>query len=88
MGTSTTPKYRVEYIDQNGKQRATWKGHATNKRLEHWRQHMNESFKLGNVNDHVSKSLGFMPHISRAVIINQKTQSIVVKVIAPMFEVI
>ena len=94
MGRSTTPTYVVRYVDQQGVHQVIWNtkqaGRPTKANLETWRKKMNESMKLGGCNEHISKALGFMPHVCHAVIINQKLgdRKSVVSVIAPLFEVI
>ena len=94
MGRSTFPTYAVRYIDQTAPRPHTviWNsktsGQPTQANLEKWRKSMNASMKIGGCNEHVSKALGFMPHISMASIVNQKTNTVIVEVVAPMFEVI
>lgn len=90
MGRSTFPTFIVRYVDQQGLHRVVWNsktaGQPTRNNLERWRKTMNASMKLGGCNEHVSLSLGFMPHISMATLVNQKTNRIAVEVVAPMFE--
>ena len=88
MGTSVTPAYRVEYRDQTGMHSACWKGQATATRLEDWRQMMNLSFQAGGSNEHLGKALGFVPHVSHAQLVHQKSGRVVVTTTMPMFEVV
>ena len=75
MGRSTTPTFVVDYQDQLGWHRVAWdsktSGRPTNTNLEAWRVAMNKSMNPGGCNEHVSKSVGFILHISKAAIHNQ-----------------
>ena len=90
MGKSTIPTYVVRYRDQQGPKIILWntkaKGRPTEANLEKWRKAMNASMKIGGVNEHISLSLGFVPHVSHAEIHNQKTGAVVCAVRMPMFE--
>lgn len=91
MGRSVTPTFVVNYRDQTGAHWAVWNtklnGKPTPENLERWRVGMNDSMKIGGVNEHVSRTLGFLPHISKATIHNQKSGCDVATVKAPLFEV-
>ena len=88
MGRTVTPTFVVDYQDQLGWHRSVWtSGAPTEANLEKWRVALNASMKLGSCNEHVSLSLGFMPHCSKAIIRNQKTGNLnVATVRMPMFE--
>ena len=93
MGRSTTPTFVVDYQDQLGLHRAAWNtktsGKPTDTNLEAWRVAMNRSLTLGGCNEHVSKAAGFILHVSKATIRNQKTGKLnVATARAPMFEVL
>lgn len=94
MGRSYTPKYRVEYTDNNPKARNQtfsvyksmgWNGVATVAKLEDWRKSMNDSFKPGGCNDLVSRE--YIYQIVNCRLVNQTTNDVVAEVKAPMFEV-
>lgn len=91
MGRSYTPKYRVDYRDQGGWHSVCWdtkrNGRPTDANLEQWRRKMNTSFNHGGVNHHVSKACGYLVHISKAALVNQRNGEPVAMVSAPMFEV-
>ncbi len=90
MSRSYTPVYRIEAKSNMGGW-GTWGTFNNNKErrnLEEWRECINNSFKLGGVNEHLSESRGFLVHISAAKLINQKTSMIVEETKAPMFEVV
>lgn len=92
MGRSTIATFVVIYQDQLGSHKVVWNtktaGKPTEANLEKWRKAMNESMKIGGVNEHVSKAYGFMPHVSKAEIYNQKTHRTICDTRMPMFEVI
>lgn len=85
MGKVITPKYRVEYRDQQGQHSMAWNvgnpgggpypgdGKPTQPNLEKWRKALNKSFRPGGVNAHVSEALGFVLYVSAARIVNQAT---------------
>jgi len=84
MSRSYTPKYRIEAKSNNGcGVWGTFDNEKKRRNLEEWRQSMNASFKLGGVNEHLSKSKGYVIHIHEAELINQKTGEVVEKVEAP-----
>jgi hypothetical protein len=89
MGKVITPTYRVEYRDNASRSTSAmhWRGRATQKRLEQWRQDYNKSFNPGGVNFHVSQALGVVVHISHAWIVDQRSGDVVAKTKMPMFEV-
>jgi hypothetical protein len=80
----------VRYRDQQGPKVLIWNsktsGKPTVENLDKWRKSMNASMKPGGVNEHISHSLGFMPHIGNCEIHNQKTGQIVAAFKAPVFE--
>jgi hypothetical protein len=94
MGRTITPKYRLEYYD-NHKQpyphKQTWdvktKGKTTDQNLEKYLIDFGKSFEVGRVNDHISKSIGYIPYPQKGRIINQRTNEIVAIWKAPMFMV-
>ena len=90
MGKSTIPTYVVRYRDQQGLALVAWNtktnGRPTVANLERWRKAMNASFQFGGCNAHVSKALGYIPHVSSATLRNQRLGQDVCAVKAPMFE--
>ena len=90
MGKGTIPTYVVHYRDQQGLKIVAWttktNGRPTEANLEKWRKAMNASMQIGGVNEHISRSLGFIPHVSHAEIHNQRTGAAVCAVRMPMFE--
>jgi hypothetical protein len=90
MGRSVTPTYRVVYRDNTSLNWRTmaWRGKASAERLEQWRLGYNKSFNPGGVNWHVSQSLGYVLHITKARLVHQKTGTHVAFVNMPMFEVV
>ncbi len=96
MGKTITPKYRVEFRDNDRNawsifKRQIWDckayGKPTAKNLATWREKMNTSFDNGGVNFHISKAAGFIVYISHAKIVSQKSGEIVAEYTMPMFEV-
>jgi hypothetical protein len=94
MGKSITPKYRLEYYDNNRKimpyiQGWSCKEHGrpTDKTLEKYLYSLGKSFEIGGVNKHISKSKGFILYPCKGYIIEQKTNQIVATWKAPMFMV-
>ena len=85
MGTSKTPKYRLEISDKTGIHTQAWHGKATENTLQSYLNKYIDSLKLGGVNEHISKSLGFIPVPNSAKIIEQKTGNVKVSWDAPMF---
>jgi hypothetical protein len=92
MGRSVLVTLVIIYQDQLGSHHCAWDtksyGKPTEANLEKWRKAMNESMKPGGVNEHISQSYKFMPHISKAEIYNQKTYRTVANTRMPMFEAI
>lgn len=78
MGCTVTPTYVIR-ITQNyrGSDTIVWNtklnGAPTAENLIKWRKAMNESFNLGGVNEHITKSLGHIARITGAALVNQKT---------------
>lgn len=93
MGRSVTPTFRTEVRANIGRYGSFgWdckvNGRPTQKNADAYRDHMNQSFCPGGVNDHISKSRGVVPHISEVKVIRQSTGEVVVVSNAPMFEVV
>jgi hypothetical protein len=90
MGKIITPTYIVIHKDQLGTHTVIWHtklyGRPNVNNLENWRKRFNDSMKIHGCNYHVSKSLGFLLHVSEAEIRNQKTGITVCAVKAPLFE--
>ena len=92
MGKSYTPTYRVETKDNTSFywNRAAWNvkehGRATNNNAEAYRVKLNESYQIGNVNEHISKAEGKLVHVSAVRIIRQSTEEVVATANAPLFE--
>lgn len=73
MGQMKTPKYRLEIFDGRGKvQDLTWKGEPTPERLEEYVLVYGKSLELGGANEHISKSLGYIPYPTSARIIENR----------------
>ena len=94
MGRSYTPKYRIEFLQTNGSAMTNqgWDckryGKPSEKNLEKFLDAYSNSTKIGGVNERISKSLGFIPVVSKARIVNQFTNDTVVEYNAPMFKVL
>jgi len=65
-----------------------WKGRATEARLKDWRDGMNKSFRADGCNAHVSKFAGILVHIGSCQVVEQDSDRVVCRFIAPMFEVV
>ena len=94
MGKSTIPTYYAEARDNTSPE---WKhmvwdckqhGRPTHKNVERYRVSLNESFQIGNVNDHISKAAGFLVHTSAVRVIRNRTGEVVVEAKAPLFEIL
>ena len=92
MGTTWTPRYRIECWDQGGKHLMAWDGRGlgvpTHAKAEAWRQDMNASYQLGGINGHIAPAIGYVPHINRVQIVHQRTGGVVCAACMPMFEVV
>ena len=92
MGRTYIAKYRIQFESNVFLTDFSWNsqsyGRPTEKNLEKWRQSMNESFKLGGVNEHISKAAGILVHISKAWIVRQRDNVIMAKTSMPMFEAV
>ncbi len=92
MGRSYTPRYVVETTENFGKkQTMCWSGPVSDKKLAAWVAAYEASFELGGNNAHISASLGYVIHVSRAVIRKNVNFSgpadVVATYNAPMFAV-
>lgn len=86
MGKSYTPTFRLEYKDQGGWQTQFYdKRRPTDDQLRRYLIDLVHSFYIGGINEHVSKSIGYIPMPTQARVIRQKTGEIVAKFNAPMF---
>lgn len=89
MGRSITPKYRMEMTDCKGVvSLMCWKGAPNKKGLEQWVTRYHDSLKVGGVNEHLSKSLGFLPLVYHVKLVRQADNVVVSCWKAPMFMVI
>lgn len=88
MGRTRKVAFIVEYRDQQGTHKAIWEGPPTKQNLKAWRIAMNDSFQKGGSNDHIGLAIGFVPHVSHAKIIHQRTKKVVAETTMPMFEVV
>lgn len=96
MGRITTPTFRLEFNDNpwrlvwNAKE--TWDctkyGRPSTASIERFRVARHKSLEIGGVNEHISKSIGYIPYINRARIIRQATGETVAEFTAPPFEVV
>jgi len=64
-----------------------WRGKATQKRLEEYVMQYGKSLELGGANEHISKSLGYIPYPNKAILIRQSTNEVVATWQAAMFQV-
>lgn len=98
MGTSRTPRYVARYRTQEGWSEIVWNvrastnitGHGmpTEANAEKMRASLNRSFNVGGVNEHVSRSAGFILHVSEVrVCLNLPNRPVVAVAKAPLFEV-
>lgn len=87
MGKSYTPKYRIEFHANTNMTAAAWKGQVTTARLEAHVRSLNESFRPGGVNAHVSEGLDRIVHIHRARIVRQSDDSPISEWTMPAFEI-
>ena len=94
MGRTTIPTYYAQVKDNTGPNlhHMVWDckrhGRPTAKNAERYRVSLNESFKLGGVNDHISKGYGFLVHTSEVRVVRNRTGEVVASAKAPMFEVV
>lgn len=99
MSRDYIPTYRVEYKDNYTDAALdywhpmVWDvkrgyGKPTADNLENWRVALNESFKRGGVNYHISERRGILIHITHARSLPDDTDAIVASVTMPMFEVV
>lgn len=99
MGKTFTPTYRLE-VTENARKSYTaplrgmhntfgWKakeyGKPTTANLEKWITAYHESLKLGGCNEHLSRSLGYLPTLKAAKIIRQSTGEVMAEWNAPAF---
>jgi len=77
---------RIIRVRATGQHLGPWKGPATQKRLETWREQFNRSLKPGGANEH----LGIRCHLQRQLeIYDQRThQVITVGPQPPIFEIV
>lgn len=102
MGKSTIPAYRVEYTTQqhgaawwssmiwhvkSGVNRTGY-GMPTDANVEKWRVAMNRSFQPGGSNAHLADARGYVPHINKVRVIEQKSGRVVATAKMPMFEAV
>lgn len=90
MGRSYMPKYRIEFSDQGGPQfPQAWRvreyGKPTTENIEKWVHSLVDSMKIGGVNEHISRAVGYIPVPNRAKVVNQYTGETVATWTAPMF---
>lgn len=91
MGKTRTPKYRIELKFMGKWDHYPWKsawGKPTETVVKAVRDALNESFKAGGLNEHVSKNKGVLVSYSDSRAIEQATGEVVAEYQAPMFEVI
>ena len=91
MGRTTTPKYRLEYLDNSRSgiavhvYDARHYGKPTPESVEKWAVDFAKSQEIGQVNEHLSKASGYIrvPHYGR--IVNQWTGVTAAEWKAPQF---
>ncbi len=92
MGKSYKLKYRLEIWDNQGKHHIGWQtiynGIPNAKNLTKYIESYISSLKIGGINEHISKSLGYMPVPFKAQIINQNTGGVQAVWVSPEFMVI
>ena len=94
MGKVYTPTFRAEVRDNTSQAwfHSAWNvkdhGRPTDKNAERYRRSLNESLKIGGVNEHISKAAGFLVHTSAVRVIRQATGQVVASAKAPLFEVV
>lgn len=86
MGTSIKPKYVITMNKHNMITTESLIGTYNRKpNLELEVQKYIDSLKIGGVNEHLSKTLGYMPIPNHAALINQQTRTIIQEWNAPAF---
>lgn len=94
MGKIYTPTFRAEVKDNTSPVwiSMVWNvkdhGRPSNNNAETFRVKLNSSFLPGGVNEHISKSAGFLVHVNSVRVIRQATGDVVAEAKAPMFEVV
>lgn len=83
MSKSITPKHKL-VID--GREVA-WTGRVSGEALESYIIAYGKSLELGGANEHISKSLGYVPYPGKAQVIEQKTGKVKATWKAAMFQV-
>lgn len=73
MGTSRKCRYRIEFDKAFGQP----VGLNKKVRLDDYIHNLIDSFKIGGVNQHISKMLGYIPVPKEATLINQFTGKVV-----------
>lgn len=86
MGRSLIPMYRLEFDDGTRNVQA-WRGRASVVALEEWITAYVKSLSIGGVNEHISRTLGYIPFPRTAKIVRQKDNVIVAEWHAGMFHV-
>lgn len=88
MGRDYTPKYRIEFAGNFHLEDCAWTnpGRPTDRRLEKHCRALNESFRAG-CNQHIGDGLGYIPYLTLAKVVYQKTGNVVASWQAPAFEV-
>lgn len=86
MGRTYTPTFRLE---MDGVTAATWDGkkRPTNDNLRTFVMDYAASLKLGGVNEHISKALGYIPYPGWARIVRQSNNEVVAQWKAGLFQV-
>lgn len=85
MGRVYKVKNRLELWDDQGKHQQAWRGRASDSALAQYIQDYIDSLQIGGVNEHISRSLGYIPVPHKAYIINQNTEKVVARWEAPAF---
>ena len=94
MGRTIIPTYYAETRDNRnlGWLHLAWNcrdhGWPSVENAERYRDSLNKSFKIGGVNEHISRSAGILVHVSELRIIHNKTGEVVASAKAPLFEVV
>jgi hypothetical protein len=90
MGKSRVVPLVLWTVDQTGKHWEAWHkeyGKPTDRNLEKHVFAYADSLKLGGVNEHVSKALGYIPFPAKAYIVRQATGETLATWHAAMFQV-
>lgn len=87
MGELRTATYRLEIWDNAGFSTMIWRSRANEQTLMKFLDSYCRGLEAGGVNEHVSKSLGYVPYPKELKIVHQKTNEVKVQWKAAAFQV-